>query len=126
MADSPVQNVAAQQASATALTAAQQTPQTKTDSKKYYMPFNGAVFIMPSGKRLVFADGCLETSIKEEIEEIERAIASGAEISRTPQMVIQSDAVVMRDVGAKSKPSGTGMANSQTIAALAAESTAKK
>lgn len=114
----------AQSMSSAALQAVQAQPTTVVEEKKYYQPYNGSRFIMPSGKVLTFVNGCLATNIKEEIDEIEKAIASGAEISRIPMNVIKSDATLLREVGASSRgrTSGTGMATSQTIAALAAES----
>ena len=114
--------VQAQQASAKAAAVEQAKPETKTTAKRYYMPFNGSRIVLPTGKTLVFAGGCLETDIQEEIDYIEKAIKAGAAISRTPMGIVKSDAQPMREIGPSAK--GRGATTSQTIAALAAESSA--
>lgn len=100
----------------------QSAPKTKTSPKKFYLPYNGATFLLPSGQVLVFVDGCLTTDIKEEIEEIEKAIASGAEIRRHPVPVIRSDSIRMKEVGSKKDERTARNVTSQTIANLAADS----
>jgi hypothetical protein len=121
-----VQAAQNQDAHTKALVAAMDAGETKTSPKRYYMPYNGSRFVTKTGKSLFFVGGCLETDIKEEIDQIEAAIKSGAEISRVPMQVVMSDTKIMRDVGASSKGAKTGMASSQTIAALAAESISRK
>lgn len=92
--------------------------------QKFYTQYNGSSFITKAGKRLVFANGVYESTIKEEIEELKEAVDSGAEIYLKPVAVIKSDSTLLRDVGG-GKASGTGAVSSATMAALAQESNSK-
>lgn len=118
--------VRAQQANAKALSEAQAAPKTTVQPKKYYQPYMASFIVAPDGRKLIFASGCLEVTTQEDIDFIEDAIKSGAEISRTPVAVIQTDSMLLRDVGgAKGGVRTTGAMSSASIASLAAESNTK-
>lgn len=119
------QQQAASRASARAMSENMKAPKTKIEtSVSFYRRENNSFFVMPSGKKLVFAGGMYTTDIKEEIDELDACILSGGDIHHEPVPVHKSDALQMREVGARSQVSGrqSGAMNSQTISALAKDS----
>lgn len=73
--------------------------------------------IMPNGKELKFAHGMFTTADPKEIEHLMECVSSAGVVSLEPVKVIENDALVMKEVGAKGN-TGTGAMSSNTIAQL--------
>lgn len=85
--------------------------------------------VMPSGKILRFTHGFYATNDEEEIAHLKDCASGSGCISLDPQLVIHSDALVMKEIGGKGntgfQKTGIGMNNSTMLANLAAASNAK-